>query len=216
MKPMTKREICNKQSENRRSAQRALTGFIPDLTAIIDNVLYNERWLDIEGYNGVYKISDFGRVKSFFAPVNKIYGKIIKPLYTAKGYQYVGLSKNKVSKNHYIHRLVAIHFIPNPENKPEVNHIGKDENGKISKRENRFIFIEWATKSENELHKNRNRIGIQGTQHPFARLNEKDIYYIRRSKKTAKILAEMLKVNIQTIYDIRKFKKWKHLLTNKI
>lgn len=184
---------------------------IEPLTVIVDGVLYTERWKDINGYNGVYQISDFGRVKSFFAPINKVYGKIKKPMYTATGYQYVGLSKNKISTNHYIQRLVAIHFLPNPENKLEVNHIGKDENGKISKRDNKYTSIEWATKSENELHKNENGMGIRGTKHPSAFLTEDNVYYIRDSKYPAKTLSEMFNINVQTVYDIRKFKSWKHL-----
>lgn len=100
-----------------------------------------EIWKDIEGHNGDYQISNLGRVKSFFRT------DYIKPSITHRGYYSVCL-RNKEGKkmNYVLHRLVAIAFIPNTENKPEVNH--KDTN----KLNNDYSNLEWMTKRENINH----------------------------------------------------------------
>lgn len=102
----------------------------------------NEIWKEIEGYNGDYLISDFGRIKSL--KYNKqIY---LKPIKSGNGYYYVNLTKNKIQKKLYIHRLVGKSFIPNPENKPEINHI----NG--IKTDNSLKNLEFCTAKQNIQH----------------------------------------------------------------
>ena len=99
----------------------------------------NEIFLPIEGYPK-YQISNLGRVKSIVGKE-----KILKT-WINKRYYSVSLMKDKVQKNHLIHRLVAQAFIPNPENKPEVNHVdGNTKNFNISN-------LEWITPSENIYH----------------------------------------------------------------
>lgn len=94
-----------------------------------------EFWKDIEGYEGLYQISSFGRVKSLK------YGKerILKPLVDKDGYLLAILCKEGKTKNHKIHRLVASAFLPNPNNYPCINH--KDEN----KQNNCVDNLEWCT-----------------------------------------------------------------------
>lgn len=100
-----------------------------------------EEWKDIEWYAGLYQISNFGRVKSFRYGE----GKIIKP-FINNGYYCVGLSRKDDYKKVRVHRLVAKHFIPNPDNKKEVNHIdGNKLNNNVSN-------LEWSTRSENIKH----------------------------------------------------------------
>ena len=101
-----------------------------------------ELFLDIEGYEGLYQISNLGNVKSFKS-VSK--NKILKPV-LRKGYATVILRKNKVNKLHSIHRLIATAFIPNPDNLPQVNHI--DGN----KSNNNVDNLEWCTHLENMRH----------------------------------------------------------------
>lgn len=98
-----------------------------------------EEWKDIIDYEGMYQVSSEGRVKSLK------YGKerILKPASETGGYLQITLLKNGKSKHYRIHRLVANAFIPNIENKPEINHIDED------KTNNNVMNLEWSTREEN-------------------------------------------------------------------
>lgn len=108
-----------------------------------------EIWENIKGYEALYAVSNFGRVKTW----TKITPRNIKILEGIKsqeiqgiGYRHVHLCKNGKRENFLTHRLVAVHFIPNPENKPEVNHIDSDPSN------NHVDNLEWVTASENMKH----------------------------------------------------------------
>lgn len=101
-----------------------------------------EIWKDIEGYNGKYMISSFGRVKSIWRN-NQYKSQIGSPTFLTptthkQGYLWVSLVKDGKSKAHFIHRLVAQAFIPNHDNLPQVNH--KDED----KTNNCIENLEWC------------------------------------------------------------------------
>lgn len=96
-----------------------------------------EVWKPIIGYEGLYEVSSKGRVRSL--PFKHSRCKILKLVPKKKGYLFLTLSKNGVQKPHSVHRLVAMAFIPNPENKPTVNH--KNE----IRTDNRVENLEWAT-----------------------------------------------------------------------
>lgn len=119
--------------------------------------LPGEIWKDIAGYEGLYQVSNMGRVKSLertrnmnnpnakspaFAPVNErilTFGKSL-------GYRRVILAKDGVNRGFRVHKLVALAFIPNPENKTQINHKDGD------KHNNRAENLEWVTPSENQQH----------------------------------------------------------------
>lgn len=114
-----------------------------------------EEWKDIPFRKGMYQVSNLGRVRSLDREVyrngphgRKIFlkrkGQILKQLKTPYGYLVVNLGKGYLQKR--VHRLVAICFIPNPENKSTVNH--KDGN----KENNCVENLEWCTVKENNLH----------------------------------------------------------------
>ena len=102
-----------------------------------------EIWKDVEDFEGLYQVSNLGRIKSVFREGTK--GGIIKQ-FSAKGYMKVNLHKNGEEHFIYTHRIVAIAFVPNPNKKPQVNHI----NG--NKHDNRAINLEWNTSAENLEH----------------------------------------------------------------
>ena len=107
-----------------------------------------EIFKDIKNYEDLYEISNLGRIR------NKITGKILKPS-IKNGYYYLILCKDKIQKHHYIHRLVASTFIPNPNNYSQVNHI--DEN----KLNNNVDTLEWCTSKYNtnySVHKRSNPV----------------------------------------------------------
>ena len=103
-----------------------------------------EIWKDVKDYEGLYQVSNLGRVKSLERKSWNGYKwfikkeRILKPRPLKAGYLKVSLSKDGIVKDFLIHRLVAIAFIPNPNNLPEVNH--KDEN----KGNNWYCNLEWC------------------------------------------------------------------------
>lgn len=106
-----------------------------------------EVWKDIPGYEGLYQVSNLGRVKSLPRTIlykdgrsRKILAHIMKPQGNGNGYLKLTLcNQNHYQKQCYIHRLVAEAFLPNPTNKPAINH--KDEN----KANNEVSNLEWCT-----------------------------------------------------------------------
>lgn len=112
-----------------------------------------EIWKDVVGYEGLYQVSNLGRVKSLKRIVHykgrhhTVAEKIKKGTSKENDYLIVALYRNNIGRMHYIHRLVAQAFIPNPDNKPTVNHINLDV------FDNRVENLEWATYSEQEIHK---------------------------------------------------------------
>ena len=99
-----------------------------------------EIWKDISGFNGKYQVSSWGKIR------NAETGKVLKPYENSKGYLKVGLSKGKKSEKKRVNRLVAMAFIENPNDLPQVNH--KDGN----KKNNSVSNLEWVTDSRNKEH----------------------------------------------------------------
>lgn len=104
----------------------------------------DEIWKDIEGYEGLYQVSNLGRVRSLLR-INRCFdktyirkGKVLKGMSDKDGYSYVLLSKEGVQRKFLIHRLVAKHFILNPQNFPQVNHKNEVVN------DNRLENLEWC------------------------------------------------------------------------
>jgi hypothetical protein len=116
-----------------------------------------EIWKNIDGYNN-YEVSSFGNVR------NKNTGRILKAA-NKGGYYSVGLSKG-ITKTFSIHQLVAKSFIPNPENKTQINH--KDKNG----LNNNINNLEWNTNKENSIHRS---AGVKQTTNQNLEIYKNDI-----------------------------------------
>jgi hypothetical protein len=165
-----------------------------------------ENWKDIDGYEGLYKISSLGNVKS----THKKIEIILKPKKDKYGYLTFTLAKNSAKRSQTIHRSVAIAFIDNPENKPQVNHI----NG--IKHDNSFLNLEWVTQSENQIHAIDNNLQPVGEKHYKSVLKERDIINIRNLQglKTLTEIAYDFNVGKATVRDILRGKTWKHVKLN--
>lgn len=111
-----------------------------------------EIWKDIEGYEGYYQISNYGRVKSLeryksnYSKLQLVPERILSQGTKENGYKVIILYKDNKGKNNYIHRLVAQAFLPNPNDLATVNH--KDGN----KANNHLSNLEWASYAENNRH----------------------------------------------------------------
>jgi hypothetical protein len=108
-----------------------------------------EIWKQIKNYEGIYEISNLGRVKSLVrntTGTNTSKVNYLKPHYTKNGYLRYVLSKNGKTKKKTMHRLIAEYFIENPLNKKCVNH----KNG--IRDDNTIENLEWSTHSENSIH----------------------------------------------------------------
>lgn len=119
-----------------------------------------EIWKDIKGYEGLYQVSNLGRVRgveklvrSKHSSIKTVKARLLNSSSYKSGYKYVTLSSGGFRRKHKIHRLVATAFIPNTQNKREVNHL----NG--IKSDNRRDNLEWCTSSENQKHAF--KIGLQ-------------------------------------------------------
>jgi hypothetical protein len=162
-----------------------------------------------------YKVDQFGNVYG-------LNGKVLKPATDQKGYLRVGLTIDKKLCTKKVHRLVAIEFIENPQNKPCVNHI--DGN----KKNNSVDNLEWVTYKENTNHaiknglfcfsnseKSINKIIKKGSLNGNSLLTENDVLEIRQKYKpriyTRSMLAIEYKVKESCIKDVVNRNSWKHI-----
>ncbi len=170
-----------------------------------------EEWKDIKGFEG-YQISNYGRVKSLNyrrCGNTKLLKKIINNF--KDNYHVVNLSKNGKHVLSRVHRLVATAFIPNPNNKPYVNHLDG------CKTNNHISNLEWCTSSENAQHAYNAglKIAPMGENHVNNILTEKQVLEIREKyvprKYSTRMLAKEYGVHQSTIYQIIKRRMWKQI-----
>lgn len=161
--------------------------------------IMEEIWKDIEGYEGIYQVSNLGNVKTIYDNTHhKKVDRILIPGISKAGYKRVVLIKMYKRKGFTVHRLVAKAFIPNPDNLYSINH--KDEN----KLNNNVSNLEWCTIAYN------NTYGSHGT------CNNKPVLFMKGDKVINKFeseteAAKCLNVDRSTISKIlhHKLKSWK-------
>lgn len=170
-----------------------------------------EEWLPIKGYERRYEVSNLGNVRSIGKRFRRRGAIVLMPALNGNCYLTIGLTKSGKSKTFSIARLVAEHFIGNPTNKPQVNHI----NG--IKTDNRVENLEWCTSSENNKHAHRTGLrDTHGEGHPSAKLNNYKVFRIRLIKEIQptlklKFLAKMFSVTRASINNVHLGRTWSHI-----
>ncbi|MFZ1389475.1 MAG: NUMOD4 domain-containing protein [Thiolinea sp.] len=147
----------------------------------------DEIWKDVVGYEGHYKVSSHGNVRSLKRGKNKL----LKAKLNHNNYYIVRLYKDSDWKQLRVHRLVAFAFIPNPLNKPQVNHI--DGN----KRNNFYKNIEWSTNSENQIHAYANGLNVM-TEKRKCIATERIIKYTKENNQNRK---KVIDISTKIIYN---------------
>jgi hypothetical protein len=162
-----------------------------------------EIWKDIKDYEGLYQVSNLGKVKSLKFGKEKI----LKPGKSKKGYLAVVLCDNTIRKTFKVHRLIALTFIDNLHNKPQINHI----NG--IKLDNRVDNLEWCTNGENGKHAFDNglRIPQKGENRYNSKLKEFQVINIKKDNRSHRVIAKDYNVDHSLIGLIKRGKCWKHL-----
>lgn len=180
-----------------------------------------EKWFDIIGFEDIYQVSDLCRIKSLdrkCISVKKngdtfyrfLKGKVMGQTLEQDSYLRLNLTDiNKKRDRFTVHRLLAIAVIPNPDNKPEVNH-------KDGVKWNNVVWnLEWATESENMIHAVTTGLfpPQKGEKHGGSKLTEKDVLEIRAIGKTMfqREIGKIYNVNHNTIGNIINRKSWTHI-----
>ena len=150
--------------------------------------------------NGItFSLSDYEVTRNGDV-VNKHSGRFLKGQPNGKGYLRVCIGGTLM----FIHRLVAGKYVPNPENKPQVNHKDGD------KRNNVASNLEWVDNSENRKHAVNAGLHVHGEKCSWAKLTFKEVVYIREHPEISlKDLAIKFNVSVRTISDVRNNKTWK-------
>lgn len=171
-----------------------------------------ELWKPAPDYEGLYEVSDLGRVRRIGKGYGATVGRVLKYKIDHRGYNQVSLyDARHRSRSHKVCRLITKAFVQNPLGKPEVNHI----NG--TKTDDSSANLEWATRSENQLHAF--KTGLQeptfGEKDGMAILTEEQVLEIRRryasGDTTYKALAQEYGMSHFTIGGIVRGESWKHL-----
>lgn len=166
-----------------------------------------ENWKSVVGYEGVYEVSDHGRVKRISLPSGKPLNRLLKQSISKQGYLVVGLCLNSKPKVFGVHRLVAFSFIGEP---PSNRHVVAHNDG--NKKNNALNNLRWASPSENLYD-----TVLHGTNHGKyygrkSHFSDLDIEEIRASNIGAKRLSEIYGVSYGTIIQILKGQTYKHLI----
>lgn len=179
--------------------------------------LDGEIWCDIDGFIGIYQVSNLGRIKRIACVTKTKNGKqyfnaerLMNLVPDRKGYIRVQLRLNSSSKYYSVHRFVAKHFIPNPNNLPEVNHLLG------IKADNRASQLEWCTRSHNKMHSYQilGEIKRNGIRNGNSKLSADKIKLIKGEYSKGlsfKELGEKFGISHTHAWRILKGKTWAHL-----
>lgn len=161
---------------------------------------------DVKGYEGIYSCDKDGNIYSLPKKTRKG-TRVVKPFLSKNnGYLQVDLCKNGETKRFSVHRIIALSFLENKNNKEQVNHI----NG--NKLDNCVVNLEWNTRSENQMHAvNTGLRSAKGIKNSSSKLTESMVRDIKNRKERTTDLAKEFNVSLSTISGIRNNKTWTHL-----
>lgn len=168
----------------------------------------SDEWRPVVGYEGLYEVSNTGKVRSLNYMKRKGYVKELKPNTDKDGYKTYALSNGKTLTKK-AHRLVAKAFIPNPDAYPIINHL----NG--IKDDNRVENLEWCTRSHNSQHSfdKLGREGLKGEANGASKLIWEDVNEIKRLLPyyKQKTIAEWYDIPPERVSSIAREVTWKHV-----
>lgn len=181
----------------------------------VRNIKPEEVWKSVIGYEGSYEISNLGRIRSLDRYRSKdgifLKGVLRKPQMDSRGYYQIGLYKDSKQKLVLLHRLVASHFIENPESKEQINHIDGNKLNNVSNN------LEWCTRKENMVHASQSKLFNErtGTKNGRSKLDENSVIEMRKRRKQGEkitSLSKYYKVGTSVVSSICLGKSWKHLI----
>lgn len=173
-------------------------------------------WVDIPNFESYYQINQLGQVRSKERIVSRKVGKdYIRPskkltptLKKTNGYYVINFTINGKSKQQYIHRLLALTFLDNPNNYQFINH----KNG--IKTDNSLKNLEWCTNKQNCIHASKNNLIPKGQNKYNSKLKDYQVRIIKKRLKNGESCANICKdfnVSNKVISEIKKGKNWKHI-----
>lgn len=172
---------------------------LEDLAEVVDDILYEEQWKAVEGYDNKYFVSSFGRIKSFVTSPNhpkNVNGIILAQSITKKGYCRCDLSKDNKKQAHAVHRLVGVAFVPNLENLPQINH------KKGIKTDNRYHQIEWSTCQQNiQAAFDTGIKTVAAENHPRSLFTNEQVKEMRKLFEESKISVNKIADQFKTSYN---------------
>jgi hypothetical protein len=157
-------EITSLKAKVQELALQALI----DSGQAIENLVDDERWASVAGYEGIYEVSTLGRIRSIDrvdSDGNRRAGRFLNPSAIKKGYLKVTLWSGNSGVERYVHRLVATAFLPDGGSRDQVNHKDGDPGN------NALVNLEWVTNAENVLHAK--RILLRGDLRPVVGIDQK-------------------------------------------
>jgi hypothetical protein len=166
---------------------------------------FMEKW--IKGFEGIYRINTDGEIFSFYDCKRWKAGRLMANLVSRDGYAVIMLTKNKIRKKYKIHRLLALTFIENTEDKPFINHID------CNKLNNKLSNLEWCTAKENSSHAIKNNLItiVRGECISNSKLKNWQVLEIIKDNNTHKNIALKYGVTQKGISCIKLGITWSHL-----
>lgn len=183
-------------------------------TIPLSESLSREIWVELPGYGGHYQVSNFGRVKSKQRTVSRKYssGKTVKFIYKEKilrpsrsdkyGHMSVHIGYDKKKFNVLVHRLVLLAFIGEPADGQECRHLNGDATN------NHLSNLAWGTHYENSQDRKRHGKYPNKSNHPMAKLTEKDVFEIRTCGLSLLEITKKFNVGRSQAWRILKNKSW--------